>query len=449
MNRRKRGEEERFELAWNAKDGRKIYTITSPRGLFDGKGNFTGCLAVLTDITVRRQLEEALRKANLRAKRELERLVDQRTGALLEANEQLKEEIEKRKQAEEALALSEQKYRLLVQSADEGIVVSQDKILRFVNPKAAEISGYSEEELISRPFIGFVHADDRETVMEHHLRRLSGKEKPKPYDFRIVDKAGNTKWVRNNGVIIDWQGKPATLNFLSDITESKRAEERIRMLAQELISAQEIERQRLAADLHDNLAQDLAALRIGLESLYADEKDTSAETRPRVRELSALLEHSIMAVRDMAYGLHPSSLEEFGLVYAAREYCEEFAGKNDVTVDFFSVGVEDLELDFETEITFYRLIQEGLANINKHADASHINVRLSASFSHILLHIEDNGKGFDVRERLKAALGERRMGIWGMEQRVAFLNGEMKIESRRLHGTKVLIKVPYKDKSNG
>jgi signal transduction histidine kinase len=302
---------------------------------------------------------------------------------------------------------------------------------------------------MSKPFISFVHADDWETVTEHHIRRLSGEEKPEPYDFRIVDKAGNTKWVRNNGVIIDWQGKPATLNFLSDITASKRAEKRIRMLAQELISAQEVERQRLAADLHDNLAQDLAALRIGLGSLFADQAETSAERRQRIGELSALLEHSIMAVRDMAYGLHPSSLEEFGLVYATRQYCEEFAGKNSVTVDFFSVGMEDLKLDFETEITFYRLIQEGLTNINKHADASHVSVRLSASFSHIMLHIEDNGKGFAVNERLKAALSERRMGIWGMEQRVAFLNGEMKIESRPMHGTKILIKVPYMDKNNG
>jgi signal transduction histidine kinase len=197
------------------------------------------------------------------------------------------------------------------------------------------------------------------------------------------------------------------------------------------------------------LAQDLASLKISLDTLYADQPDTADKIRQRVSELSGLLEHKIVAVRDMAYGLHPASLKEFGLVYTACQYCEEFAGQNGLQLDFFSVGMDDLKLEFDTEISFYRLIQEGLTNIQKHAEASHVSVRLSASVSHIMLHIEDNGKGFEVDKRLKAALGERRMGLWGMEQRVAFLNGEMKIESGLAHGTKILIKVPQMGEING
>ena len=325
MTRRRRGEDERFELAWTTKDGDKVYTIASPKGFFDGEGNFTGSLVVLTDITVRRQLEEALQEAQQKAKRKMENLVGERTAELMRANEQLQHEIEERKQTEK------------------------------------------------------------------HVRRLS----------------------------------------------------------QEVIKAQEVARQRIAADLHDRLAQDLASLKVGLDTLYADQPNTPDERRQEVAELSRLLEHTLMAVRDKAYDLHPPSLKEFGLAYTVQQYCEEFAGKNSLKVDFFSVGIDDLELDFDTEIALYRLVQEGLTNIRKHADASHVIVRLSASFSHIMLHIEDNGKGFEVNKRLAAALDERRMGIWSMEQRVAFLNGEMKIESGRMHGTKILIKVPHLDETNG
>jgi len=325
MTRRRRGEDARFELAWRTKDGGKVYTIASPKGFFDGEGNFTGSLVVLTDITLRRQLEEALQKAQQKTKREMEKLVEERTAELIRANEQLQHEIVERKQTEK------------------------------------------------------------------HVRRLS----------------------------------------------------------QEVIKAQEVARQRIAADLHDRLAQDLASLKVGLDTLYGVQPDTEDERRQKVAELSRLLEHTLMAVRDKAYDLHPPSLKEFGLAYTVQQYCEEFAGKNSLKVDFFSLGMDDLELDFDTEIALYRLVQEGLTNIRKHADASQVIVRLSASFSHIMLHIEDNGKGFEVNNRLAAALDERRMGIWSMEQRVAFLHGEMKIESGRMHGTKILVKVPHMDETNG
>ena len=796
-------------------DGRYWYIQAS--GVRDGKGDIVGMVELTLEITERKRAEEELRDAHLRAYEETRRLVEERTAELMTANKQLKEQIEQRKHAEEALTISEEKYRLLVQSADEAIVVSQDRMLKFVNPKAVEISGYSEEELISQSFIEFVHPDDREKVVDQHVRRLSGEEEPEQYDFRIVDKAGNTKWVRNNGVIIDWQGKPATLNLLSDITqnklsedqlkrterllfntfdalqdllvvidkdfrvvmsnwkdhdyileekredhphcytcfmhrdspcepcpaketfasgrvqefekanpidgetreirvlpifdesgdvamvvehlrnvtaqkqtlktlkeseefnasllrnspnpiqvinpdtsiryvnpafekltgfsssnlvgtkppypwwpektveevaerfqkaihegvyrveqlfrkesgeqfwaeitgvpvtingelnyylsnwvdiskrkmadaalrkseatvrallnapnelvmlldrkgffievnqatarrfnmsvdeiigltpndllepevaerrkgavvkvietakpfqfedeglgswwdtivypvldsegnvariavvarditERKQTEEQVRRLSQEVIKAQEVERQRLAADLHDRLAQDLASVKVGLDTLYGGHQDNPHERRQKVSELSRLLERTLMAVRDKSYDLHPPSLKEFGLAHTVQQNCEEFASKNSLKVDFFSVGMDDLELDFDTEIAFYRLVQEGLTNIRKHADASQVIVRLSASFSHIMLHIEDNGKGFEVKNRLAAALNERRMGIWSMEQRVAFLNGKMKIESDPMHGTKILIKVPHLDEANG
>jgi len=102
-----------------------------------------------------------------------------------------------------------------------------------------------------------------------------------------------------------------------------------------------------------------------------------------------------------------------------------------------------VKLDFDTEITLYRLIQEGLNNIRRHADAARVAVSLVVSFPNIILRIEDNGKGFDVENRLEAAFNERRMGIRSMEERVSLLNGKMTIVSRPTRGTKILVELPF------
>ncbi|MHC4509804.1 MAG: PAS domain S-box protein, partial [Planctomycetota bacterium] len=136
----------------------------------------------------------------------------------------ISKDITGRKQAAERLRESENRYRAVVENAGEGIVVTQDRVLRFVNPNFMEVMGYSEEELTSRPFIEFVHPDDRERVMGIHTTRLKGEHVPLVYELRGIDKRGNTKWLENNGVLIEWNGGPATLNFLRDITERRKAE---------------------------------------------------------------------------------------------------------------------------------------------------------------------------------------------------------------------------------
>jgi signal transduction histidine kinase len=108
--------------------------------------------------------------------------------------------------------------------------------------------------------------------------------------------------------------------------------------------------------------------------------------------------------------------------------------------------MKDLKLDFDTENGLYRLIQEGLTNIKKHANADHVTIRLVPN---IILRIEDNGRGFDVQKRLATITKEKRMGIRSMEQRVKLLQGEMEILSRPMQGTKISIKIPYKDKKSG
>jgi PAS domain S-box-containing protein len=137
-------------------------------------------------------------------------------------------DITARKQAEAARQEIENRYRLLVENGSEAILVAQDGRFRFVNPMMAELTGRTERELLSQPFIEFVHPEDRDLVMQRHLKRFKGDASQTRYAFRLMTPDGGIRWAEIGVVLIDWEGKPATLNFITDITERKRAEEALR-----------------------------------------------------------------------------------------------------------------------------------------------------------------------------------------------------------------------------
>ena len=151
-------------------------------------------------------------------------------SVLLEGNRKLQtyEDVTTRKNADEALKASEEKYRLLFENANESIVVVQDGRIKFFNPKFQKATGYSEKELISKPFMEFIHPDDKEMVVDNYLRRLNREYVYQLYSFRIIDKDGITKWLEISAVLITWEGKPATLNFFTDITDRKLAGEALK-----------------------------------------------------------------------------------------------------------------------------------------------------------------------------------------------------------------------------
>jgi PAS domain S-box-containing protein len=182
----RQGIQEQVEFEFVRKDKTRITALVSNTSLFDSSGTFTGALAVVSDITARKKAEDALRE-------------------------------------------SERKYRILIDNANEGIVVAQGGYLKFVNKKTAEISGYSETELLSRPFAGFIHESDREMIASRYDQRTSGKAPPADYEFRLLHKSGSVRWLEIRPVLITWEGSPATLNFISDITERKQAEEAFRL----------------------------------------------------------------------------------------------------------------------------------------------------------------------------------------------------------------------------
>ena len=173
------------ELEVYRKDGSTVWMETSVTTVTDAAGQFNGLLGIARDIGARRQAEQSLRE-------------------------------------------SEEKYRLVVENAREAIIVAQDGLIKFANPNAAGMVGYSKEELSSMSFLDFIHPDDRQMVIDRHLRRLKGEVFEQVYPFRVVRKDGQEGWVEIQAVKIDWEGRPATLNFLTEITERKLAEEALR-----------------------------------------------------------------------------------------------------------------------------------------------------------------------------------------------------------------------------
>jgi PAS domain S-box-containing protein len=223
------------------------------------------------------------------------------------------------------------------------------------------------------------------------------------------------------------------------------SEKRFRGLSQELIKAHENERKMISCELHDRVAQDLSMLKISCETLFDGYPEVPDKVKEKIDRLSGMLEKTIMIVRDMSYELSPPGLNEMGLGRTVYMFCQDFSEKCDIKVDFFSAGMDRLKLDPESQINLYRLIQEGLNNIKKHARAGSAVVKLVAASPHIILRMEDDGIGFDVKERELRTTAEKRMGLRSMKERVNLLGGEMQILSMPMKGTKILIRIPIQE----
>jgi signal transduction histidine kinase len=211
-----------------------------------------------------------------------------------------------------------------------------------------------------------------------------------------------------------------------------------------LIQAQESERKRLSYELHDSIAQNLSSLKIGCDMLLKDPSAISPELRKKAARLSKLSEQINIAVRNLAYDLQPPGLEQLGLEKALEMYCEDFSENREMKVDFHSAGIHMLNLDFHTSIHLYRLVQEGLNNINKHAATNRAKIMLLGASPNVILRIEDDGKGFDTAAQ-ELELGHKKgIGLQSMKERVNLLGGQITISSRPMRGTKILITIPFK-----
>jgi PAS domain S-box-containing protein len=384
------------------KDGTAVWTETTLTFLRNPDGHITGYLGIVRDISERKQVEEALQE-------------------------------------------SEAEYRLLVENSNEAITVACDGIICFANSKTTEISGYSREELISKAFVDFIHPDDREMVAERHVRRVTGEQFPGVYSFRFVDKSGNVKWLEANAVLISWEGRPASLNFSTDITERKQAldelkasYEQLRNLYRRLQSVREEERISIAREVHDELGQALVGLKMDISWLGTKLRPTNETLLDKTRAMSEAIDNTIKAVKRISTTLRPAVLDDLGLVAAVQWQVTEFQSKTGIKCKLDLGRHRELATDAELNTGIFRILQEALTNIVRHANATKVKVSLLQKDGELLLKLSDNGRGIE-KDQISSP---ESFGLIGIRERASALGGEAKIIGIPGRGTVLTVAVP-------
>ncbi len=234
-------------------------------------------------------------------------------------------------------------------------------------------------------------------------------------------------------------------NAMTETLQEK--EEERRQLMARVMAAHEEERKRIARELHDDAGQALTSLLLGLK--HIEDSSTDSSNIAKAAELRSLTAHTLDLMRDMAMELRPSTLDHLGLVAALERYVAEYGRKHSLEADFDAGGLDGARLESQAETALYRIVQEALTNVVRHARARGVSVLLERRGSQAILVVEDDGVGFDVEavRRLRAPAGV--LGILGMEERALLVGGSLTIESQPGSGTAIFVEVPLEGEDDG
>jgi len=219
--------------------------------------------------------------------------------------------------------------------------------------------------------------------------------------------------------------------------------EQLRQLAQQVVSAQEEERQRVSHELHDEAGQALVALQISLQSLLTDLPPESETLRAQLREAVALTNTTMERIRQLAHDLRPPALDTVGLNATLEGFCLDFGRRTRLSIAY--EGTELPSLSDAARICFYRVLQEALTNVARHAQADHVRIVLSSDTDTVSLSVEDDGQGFDLQADTSVSANAQGIGLLGMRERLKLLGGWLDVESRQGKGTCLVAHVPWKE----
>jgi PAS domain S-box-containing protein len=339
-------------------------------------------------------------------------------------------DITDRKRDEAALSQSEQDYRSLFEQAHDAILVfsPEREIVLDVNERACEIYGFSQSE-----FIGMSLETISKDVARGKARVAETLEKGDYLNFETSQyrKDGAEIILEINASMVIYQGQVAILSINRDITERKRAEEMLQTFPRRLIETQEAERQRVARELHDEIGQALTAIKINLQNVQI-----STEVAPQLAQSMTTIDRALQQVRDLSFDLRPSLLDDLGLVAALRWHMDREAQRAGLISEFVADLLET-RLSPELETACFRIAQEALTNVVRHAQANRVRVELRRRRAELHMMIRDDGVGFNaraVRNRRAAAV---HLGLQGMQERALILGGQFKIKSAALFGTEI------------
>lgn len=385
-----------------------------------------------------------------------ERIIRQKGGALLNVEISSKlltdgryqaiiRDITARKLAEEALRVSESKYRLLFNKnpMPMWMISIPDRKFLDVNPAAIAFYGYSREEFLAMDIFGITVAE----ITDGHA--ANGNYQNSAYAtqggiWEQSKKDGSKVKVHLISHDIVYEGKIAKLVLASDETEKiaaeenlKKSHEDLRQLATHLEDIRESERTYMAREIHDELGQQLTGLKMDISWLNRKIKSSDEEVQQKLKDTIQLIDKTVITVRRIATQLRPSILDDLGLVAAMEWQSEEFEKRSEIKT-IFNTNAANLEVSPEIATGIFRIFQESLTNVLRHADASEVYPSLNINDDTLELVVADNGKGFNPAE----IKNKRTLGLLGMKERVLIMGGTYQIESEAGHGTLVRIIVP-------
>lgn len=400
---------------------------------------------VLYDSYRRQQYEDALEQKRKRAEEalrlaheELENRVRARTEELLVVNKSLQE--------------SEERLRLALEAISEGVWdwnIATGEM--FYSPQWCKALGFdpSEVEPHGRFWEGLVHPEDLPRFTVALNAHFEQKTELFECEVRLRTKSGEYRWNLDRGKVVtrDEDGKPLRMVGVDvDITERKRAQEELRrnrddmqVLARRLISAHEDERRRLARELHDDLSQRLASIAIDSSMLESEIRAVSESGADKLAKLSDRIRETSVDVHQVSRQLHPSILDELGLVKALQAECNAFQRRSGIALRF-EAPAEYSSVAKTTELALYRIMQECLRNIEKHSRAVSACVTLHVNEAQISLTVTDTGTGFDPTQQREVP----GLGMASLKERAGLLGGTVSIQSEIGHGTTVTAHLPAK-----
>lgn len=345
--------------------------------------------------------------------------------------------------ATEQLEVSEKRYRQLFENAHDAIWVQDlSGKITAANQATAELFGHDLSELIGIDTEQFFVSDSPILSEKRRDAILKGEEDQAPYRRKITKKDGSEASVTLTANLITKDGSPEGIQFIGrDITKEVRMQENQAFYLQQVTKGHEEERQRISRDLHDSTAQNLVATLRQLEQFNEENTQLPEEKQKFLWSLHGQLKSSLHEIRQLSRDLRPSVLDNLGLLPAVEWLVEQLETEHQVESKLTVLGKEK-RFSQEIEITLFRIIQEAIRNIAKHAEATETQVIIEFKDNETRVVISDNGKGFELPANIGDLSRRGKLGIDGMQTRARLAGGTFDIQSEPGKGTKITVSIP-------